>query len=290
MNGSPDQEGQGRTSPGQGARTPSVHEARTPSDREAHTSPDQEARTSLRSACGSTRVSFRAGQWRGRPRATSVRAESGSPAEASALLLRELPGWLVVTDDSVAAPLAESGAEVQRRAHRYGWDLSVRPPDPRWAQPALPAPLRLRPAAEIPADSLRELWLAAYAAGHPDRARYERADDGLATLTSLWRGELLGPTLPFSAVAVDDRGPVAVLAVHALERPWITQIFRDPTPRGRGLGSALLRYALTAAAEYGLSELGASVTAGNVRSSRMFESIGFRQLGDSVDLRLPAGP
>ncbi|MEV0261892.1 GNAT family N-acetyltransferase [Streptomyces sp. NPDC050617] len=252
-------------------------------------SPDREPRTSLRSAGGSTRVSFRAGRWRGSPRATAVRVEAGPPADAAALLLRELPGWLVVTDDSVAAPLAEAGADVLRRAHRYGWDLSVRPPDPRWAHSALPAPLGLRPVAETPADSLRDLWLAAYASGHPDRARYENADDGLATLTSLWRGELLGPTLPFSAVAVDDEGPVAVLAVHVLERPWITQIFRDPTPRGRGLGSAMLRYALTSAAEYGLSDLGATVTAGNVRSSRMFERVGFQQLHDSVDLRLPAG-
>ncbi|MEU7042138.1 GNAT family N-acetyltransferase [Streptomyces varsoviensis] len=253
-------------------------------------SPGREDRTSLRSADGSTRVGFRAGEWRGHPRATAVRIEAGTPAAAADLLLRELPGWLVVTDDTLAAPLADAGAEVQRRAHRYGRDLAVHPPDPGWPHPALPAPLRLRPAAEVPAEHLEELWLAAYAAGHPDRARYERAADGLAALASLWRGELLGPTLPFSAVAVDDRGPVAALAVHALERPWITEIFRDPAPRGRGLGTALLRYAVTAAAEYGLSDLGASVTVGNVRSSRMLERVGFRRLDDSVDLRLPAAP
>ncbi|MCB5907399.1 GNAT family N-acetyltransferase [Streptomyces pinistramenti] len=245
-----------------------------------------EGRTALRCADGPAVVSFLAGEWRGHPRATSVRVEAGTPGEAAALLLRELPDWLVVTDDSLAAELAAAGATVQRRAHRYGWDLSLNPPDPAWLHP----PLALRPAAETPVDSLRELWLAAYAHGHPDRARYERAEDGLAVLASLWQGELLGPVLPFSAVVVDDQGPAAALAVHALESPWITQIFRDPAPRGRGLGSALIRYALAAAATNGLHRLGASVTTDNVRSGRMFTRVGFRRLGDSVDLRLPAAP
>ncbi|MFI7099611.1 GNAT family N-acetyltransferase [Streptomyces sp. NPDC050161] len=257
---------------------------------EATGSRDPAGRTALRCADGPAVVSFRAGEWRGRPRATSVRVEAGTPAQAAALLLRELPGWLVVTDDSVATGLIDAGATVQRRAHRYGWDLSLNPPDPAWLRPGLAAPLVLRSAAETPVDSLRELWLAAYAHGHPDRARYAQAEDGLATLASLWRGELLGPVLPFSAVAADDQGPAAALTVHALESPWITQIFRDPAPRGRGLGSALIRYALTAAAGNGLRSLGASVTAGNVRSGRMFTRIGFRQLGDSVDLTLPGAP
>ncbi|MET8755691.1 hypothetical protein ABZW32_37175 [Streptomyces sp. NPDC004667] len=236
---------------------------------------------------GSAAVRFRSGRWQGRPRATGVRIEQGSPEEAAAVLLRELPGWIAVTDGAVAGALVAAGAEVRRRSHRYRWDLDARRPDHRWLRPPLPPTLTLRPAADIPVEDVHGLWLGAYAAGHPDRVRYRRAEVGLAELAGLWRGDLLGPMLPFSSVVTDGRGPVAVMTAHALGAPLITQLFRDLTPRGRGMGPLLIRYALAAAAESGLHGLGGSVTAGNRRSGRLLEHIGFEFVGDAVDLDLP---
>ncbi|MFE2853693.1 hypothetical protein ACFXJO_21510 [Streptomyces lavendulae] len=214
----------------------------------------------------------------------------GAPEEAAAVLLRELPGWIVVTDEAVAAPLVAAGAEAKRRSRRYRWDLDARRPDSQWLKPPLPENLALRPAADIAVEELRELWLGAYAPSHADRVRYQRAEDGLEELAGLWRGDLLGPMLPFSSVVTDDHGPVAVMTAHALGEPIITQTFRDLTARGDGMGPLLLKYALAAAAEYGLDYICGAVTAGNRRSWRLLEHLGFAYTGDTVDLDLPPLP
>ncbi|MFF0219161.1 hypothetical protein [Streptomyces vinaceus] len=77
-----------------------------------------------------------------------MQIEQGAPEEAAGILLRELAGWIVVTDDAVAATLVSAGAEVKRRSHRYQWDLEMRRPDPQWLRPQLATTLALHPAAD----------------------------------------------------------------------------------------------------------------------------------------------
>ncbi|WP_327072236.1 GNAT family N-acetyltransferase [Kitasatospora purpeofusca] len=112
-------------------------------------------------------------------------------------------------------------------------------------------------------------------------------------LRRLMDGTLMGPLLPTSTVLIDTERDTAVAAVLAhdcpgappLEGPWISEVFRDPEPACRGIGSLLLRHVLWLSAEAGLPALGLSVTAGNP-AARQYERLGFVRTEQWADLRI----
>lgn len=190
-------------------------------------------------------------------------------------VLRELPGWLVAGPPELGAALLTAGAQARRHAHVLTHALRDVPAaaDPRVV--ALTAsPQELRPAHD-----------AAYGPGHPD---HEFAIRG--GLGALMEGGIVGPVLPCSRMAVVD-GRIAGAAIVCasdgrppLGGPWLAELFREP---GRaGVGAALLRGALAAAALDGLPAMGLAVTEGN-RARGLYEELGFELVRTTVTVRVP---
>jgi GNAT superfamily N-acetyltransferase len=148
-----------------------------------------------------------------------------------------------------------------------------------WA--AAPLPLGVAataPGAEVavPADVRRR----AYPPGHAD---WEPDWDPGAELARILSGEECGPLLAASRLGVAGRAVVG--AVLLTDGPGslvvppgllVADVFRDPDPAWRGLGAALLRRALAAAApEHPAAHL--LVTDGNP-ARRVYAALGFERL------------
>lgn len=191
-------------------------------------------------------------------------------------VLASMPGWYVVSaDDQVTDALLDAGATVARHAHAMTWSLGDRP------APALRthvAGVVLEPLHRSAAD-LAELSMHAYAPGHPDHEVdpapvQQELDDLLA-------GRLVGPLLPAaSAVVLDGRRLVAASLVNRMPGdppfggPWLSNVFRHPDPRYRGVGAVLITYALAALEEAGEPALGLAVTDGNPAMA-VYRRLGF---------------
>lgn len=211
-------------------------------------------------------------------------AEGASPADAAARIMVELAGWGVTARGSLGAHLVERGATVRREFDTYTFGLQElsRP----LARVRFPRNLSLRPADDP--ERLRATYAAAYPPGHSDHdmSRFE-------DLQALIAGTLVGPLLPTSAVLIDtdrDTGIAAVLAHECPgappeEGPWISEVFRDPAPTYRGIGSLLLRHVLRSSADAGLPALGLAATTGNP-AARVYENIGFVHTAHWADLLL----
>jgi GNAT superfamily N-acetyltransferase len=163
-------------------------------------------------------------------------------------------------------------------------DLRADPPPPGWASaPGLPgvtfAALEGRPDAE-----LEPAWAAAYAPGRVDHVPGEVPSEFLDAVLS---GRAAGPLQPYGRVAWAD-GRVVGAVVMTGDRPphtFVADVFRDPDPRWRGLGEALLRRAIGAAAAAGAPSVALSVTDGNP-AERLYAALGFERVftAFSVDL------
>ena len=127
---------------------------------------------------------------------------------------------------------------------------------------------------------------AAYRTDHPD---YELSRDH-AAIGKLLRGELVGPLLGASRMAVVDGRIVGAAILNDFPGeppyagPWLSELFRDPAVPG--VGRALLRGALAAAAADGLPALGLAVTGGNPAAG-LYEDEGFRTLREDISVTLP---
>jgi len=67
---------------------------------------------------------------------------------------------------------------------------------------------------------------------------------------------------------------------------WVLTLGLADRARGRGLGRALLAWALTGARAAGLPSLGLSVTEGNT-AQRLYLAVGFTPVQRVVSVRLP---
>lgn len=82
-----------------------------------------------------------------------------------------------------------------------------------------------------------------------------------------------------SFVMVDGSHPVAFAFVVVDGVHYIDPVVVAPDRKRRGLGGALVRRCLTSLADAGISEVGATITDGNVASERLFTGLGFRRYG-----------
>jgi GNAT superfamily N-acetyltransferase len=212
----------------------------------------------------------------GRPCADLVTLSPGvGPAEAAAGLLAGRPGWLASVPPAVGEELLGAGCRPVRHAHTMERDLGDVPSD--WGEAQLPEGVGLlAPSDRFPED-VCAAHEAAFGPEHPDRAYGTRTtEESRDSLRQLLAGEVLGPLLPGSALAVAAGGEVVgAITIHDRDgATWVGTVFRDPAPEYAGLGSALLRRALAVLPYAGRTRVGLAVTDGNP-ARRIYERLGF---------------
>jgi GNAT superfamily N-acetyltransferase len=191
--------------------------------------------------------------------------------------LRQLRGWIVVAPVELAHALLDAGAVQRRHARLMTHDLRDVPADVDPRVVALAAT----------ADELVPSHQAAYRPDHPD---YVLSQD-VSAIGQLLRGELVGPLLPASRMAVVEERIVGAAILNdfpgepPFAGPWLSELFRDPAVRG--IGRELLRGALAAAAADGLPALGLAVTGGN-SAAGLYLDEGFRVVREDISVTLPA--
>lgn len=232
---------------------------------------------------------------RGRPWADGAwRPDDVSPDVTARAALRQLGGHAFSTSDlALVAVLRRAGAEELRHAHVMAHDVRD---VSAWPLPHSPSNLRvhsLTPAQLMRhAEEIAAIRNAAYSAGHPDH-RPSTVEDSVASVHATARGEILGPMLSVSQVAVQNHQIMGVALVvdrpgQAPEGgPWVLDIFREPTASARGCGRALLLAVLSAAREAGLPSIGLAVSHGNAAAIKLYESLGFVDHLESWTLALP---
>jgi ribosomal protein S18 acetylase RimI-like enzyme len=187
-----------------------------------------------------------------------------------------LPGWIVVAPVELGRALIAAGATQRRHARLMTHDLQAVPSeiDPRVvALTAAP-------------EELLAAHRSAYRPDHPDYAIASEED----SIGQLLSGELVGPLLGASRMAVDDGRVVGAAIVNdypgtpPVAGPWLSELFRDPA--FPGIGRALLRGALAAAAADGLTAIGLAVSAGN-SAIGLYEAEGFQTLREDISVFMP---
>lgn len=137
----------------------------------------------------------------------------------------------------------------------------------------------------VGAAELMDAHRAAYPPDHPDYAFASRADP----LGPLMAGDVIGPLLACSRMAVVDGHVAGAAIVNAFPGepptagPWLAELFRDPAYPG--IGGALLRGALTAAAAERLPALGLAVSGGNA-AAELYLADGFRVVREDISVDL----
>jgi ribosomal protein S18 acetylase RimI-like enzyme len=219
------------------------------------------------------------------------RPSSTSVQEACAAVLEHLPGFALSTSDrSLRQALTDVGARVLRHAHTMSHALRHLPDGVAGSS------VRVEPlsAGQLVrhARRLGELSCAAYPAGHPDHA-HDSATDAAAELLDIAGGQLLGPYLDDSTVAlVDGRIAGACLLVDRDGAPpdggpWVIDVFRDPACRTPGVGASLLVAALRAVQSSGASALSLVVSHSNDRARALYGRLGFDDVTESWTVVVP---
>jgi ribosomal protein S18 acetylase RimI-like enzyme len=183
----------------------------------------------------------------------------------------------VVAPPDLGRLLIGAGAKPRRHARMMTHDLgAVRPStDPRVVAYAGGA------------EELDHAHRAAYRPDHPDYAQAMEPD----SLGPLMRGEVIGPVLGASRIAVDDGLVVGAAVVCEPPGeppdggPWLAELVRHPGHPG--LGRELLRATLTSAAEDGLPALGLAVTVDNPALG-LYCDEGFRLVREDISVVVPA--
>lgn len=207
------------------------------------------------------------------------------PDRAARLAVAELAGLrLKTTDEPTARALAGAGCMLVRAAtdmHRdLGEPIPESPPAPGWSLVGH----------EWDDDLAAALW-AAYGPEHPDRgdrvARLRRLTEGEDALTVLpgATARLRGPD-GRSAGQVFTVGPVPW---GSAPLSWVLDLAVSPAGQGRGLGAALLAYAMRGTRDAGLTTVGLTVTDGNP-ARRLYDRMGFRPVVRHFEVRAPRPP
>jgi GNAT superfamily N-acetyltransferase len=173
----------------------------------------------------------------------------------------------------LARALLDAGATQRRHARLMTHDLRDVPQDidPR-VVPLTAGEAELEPAHR-----------SAYSPDHPD---WDFAKD-YSAIGRLLRGELVGPLLGASRMAVDEGRVVGAAIVNHYPGepphagPWLSELFRDPAVPG--IGRQLLRGALAAAAADGLAALGLVVSGGNPAGD-LYRAEGFETVREDISV------
>jgi len=220
-----------------------------------------------------------------------------SGADAAEAAAAEFAGWVVsISDEPLAEALSARGAIELR--HVLVMSRSLRQPVPPGAAVVCAAdgmtvwPLSAQQLIRHSRE-LGELHYTAYPPGHPDH-RHLAAAVAADELLAIARGEILGPLMPQSRVAVAKRAIVgACLLVDRPGQapeggPWVIDIFRDPDSPLTGIGKALLTDVLSASRTRGLPALSLVVSHRNVSARNLYAELGFTVAEESWILALPA--
>jgi GNAT superfamily N-acetyltransferase len=148
-----------------------------------------------------------------------------------------------------------------------------------WADAPAPDGVRF----EGPGRTAAELvpaFVAAYPPGHPD---HDPGWDPEEEQRRILAGEECGPLLDCTRFAVADGAVVGAAlmtggdaTMRVGEAALVADVFRHPAERWRGLGGALLRRALAAAAADRHARAGLLVTEGN-GAARLYAALGFTE-------------
>jgi len=211
--------------------------------------------------------------------------------DVAAVLLEQLPGWVVATEDTeLAEALLAVGSRQVRFSHLFSRDLVADPPDPTWLEPVLAPGVLLRPDG-VPLLEQGQLSVRAYPHGHTDHDG-DDPEYAASQLARLYGGDYIGPVLDCSTLAMDGDRLVGVLIVNRMPGaapmggPWVSEVFRDPHPRYVGLGTALIHRAMARLAAQHEATLSLVVTDANPARS-LYERLGFQFQASSRKVRLP---
>jgi GNAT superfamily N-acetyltransferase len=123
-------------------------------------------------------------------------------------------------------------------------------------------------------DALAAVMLAAYRGTIDDEG--ESIDDAVAAVDHYLAGALRA-----HSVVLSEGGAVSafsfVVVVNDLH--YIDPIVVAPDRKGQGLGRDMVAQCLGSLADAGVSEVGATITDGNVASERLFIGLGFTRRG-----------
>ncbi|MFI2611362.1 GNAT family N-acetyltransferase [Kitasatospora sp. NPDC018619] len=239
-----------------------------------------------RGADGEPVLRYLPGEREGRPWADLLEVLD-ERAGAVGFIRAELPGWVVSGPPALGRELMAHGARVLRHAHTLRRDLRADPPPADWAATPLRDGLRAVPC-DRPPEELYGAWRAAFAPGHVDFRPGEDARVLAERVAPVLAGELIGPVLPSSLLAVDgeDRVVAGLVLTDRDGRPWVAEVFRHPERGYRGLGADLLRRGLGDAAARGLADVTLVVSEGNP-ARRLYESLGFLHQETSLTVVVP---
>lgn len=216
-----------------------------------------------------------------------VEATTGELVDA---LFRARSGWVFSAAPEICLEARSRGGTVIRHGHGYTYDLRTQPVPTERSVGELAEGLRFSEFT-VGVEEIFPAYQRAFPPGHVDHGmdeEVERRDFG-----RLLAGEVLGPLLPCSGLVWDGDAVVAVAIITdrpgepPMFGPWVAQVYRDPEPRYRGLGAALLRRSLALAARDGLPAIGLAVTEGNPARA-VYEKLGFRHVDESMTVLIPA--
>jgi ribosomal protein S18 acetylase RimI-like enzyme len=219
----------------------------------------------------------------------ALRPEGVNLADCADVVLRELSGWAVSTDDvDLARALEGRHARVLRAALSMSLPLVEESP-----LRGVPDRVSL---GTLTADGLAERADEIGSVAFRAHGAAEGWADESAAAASMRRaaaGEVLGPLLDSSVIAT--RGDAVVGACLVTDRPgeppdggpWVLDVFRDPDDTAAGIGGAMLTHAARSLRSVGLAALSLAVTSGNERAIGLYRSLGFVEHGQSWTLALP---
>jgi GNAT superfamily N-acetyltransferase len=203
------------------------------------------------------------------------------------IILEQLAGWWFTSDDEpLIDALLDAGASLVRYGHLYHRSLTSRD---RELMPSAGGEFTISGIDRTPAE-LALLATMAYPPGHADHDMFDA--DGSDVVAALLSGKLVGPYLP------DPSGQVMqadlLVAACIINRtsddapsggPWVSDVFRRPGPRYRGLGRVLLERSIAVLAEAGESSLALVATDGNP-VVRLYEHLGFEHVSSHRKLAI----
>jgi GNAT superfamily N-acetyltransferase len=244
--------------------------------------PDRARGRLLLDAAGHVVGRFQLGDRDGQPVADLFAPAHGvAPERAVAVVTAELIGWRVASEEPFGRLLVGAGARPARHVHVMSRDLTRDPAPSGWLEPQLPAGLRLAPV-DRPAIDLAPALLAAFPPEHPDYGDIRDPEHPEAELDELMSGNVLGPLLRCSALAVGEDGDVVgAILVNGkpgeppFDGPWIADVFRRPD--APGVGGALLKRALAVATRDRLPAVGLAVTHTNP-AMKVYAALGFEDV------------
>jgi hypothetical protein len=244
----------------------------------------------LLDAAGDLIASFELGDRDGQPLANRFAPADGfAPERAAAAVMADLKGWRVAVTEPFGRLLVAAGARPLRHSHVMSRDLTRNPAPSEWLEPKLPAGIRLTPV-DRPAIDLVPALLAAFPPDHPDYTDIRSPEHPEDELDELMSGDLLGPLLRCSALAVGEGGEVVgAILVNGkpgeppFDGPWISDVFRRPDVPG--VGGSLLRRALAVATRDRLPAVGLAVTHTNPAMA-LYAALSFDDVLDALSVEI----